>query len=285
MAANLICLLSTFISSLVKTFPSRVKSVAMAPVLIIVPGSFAPTEMYTDFVKTVHATNAFEHIKVVPLNSVGRKPAGQSPGTMAGDVTAIVGVAEPLLDSGKEVIMLTHSYGGIPGTQSLEKLSSKARKAAGKTGGIEKVIYLTSVILPVGMASSDITGGVYPDYVDVSEDGYLSFDSAKNAPLCFNDLPADKALAAAKGFSSHSDGSFKEKLTYAGYADPEEIHYLFCTRDEIIPPAGQEGCIGLLKATRGEDKVKVHNIDAGHCPTHSKPEETAQLLKTIALGQ
>ena len=95
----------------------------MAPTIIIVPGSFAPVSLYNNFLQVARAAGL--SIDIISTPSVGRKPEGQAPGTMADDVSVIVAKIEPLLDEGKEVILLTHSYGGVPGTQSLEILSKK----------------------------------------------------------------------------------------------------------------------------------------------------------------
>jgi len=43
-------------------------------------------------------------------------------------------------DEGKGVVMVAHSYRGVPTTQSLEYTSIKARTAAGKTGSVSRVV-------------------------------------------------------------------------------------------------------------------------------------------------
>lgn len=66
------------------------------------------------------------------------------------------------------MILFAHSYGGIPTTQSLERLSQKARSAEGKSGGVKKVVYLTALILQVGSSNFELFGGNMPDFVSVS---------------------------------------------------------------------------------------------------------------------
>jgi hypothetical protein len=86
---------------------------------------------------------------------------------MSDDADEVVRVVEPLLAAGKKVALLTHSYGGVPGTQSLERLSSKARAARGMTGGVETIVYLTSVVLPTGMSNFDTFGDKIPEFLTV----------------------------------------------------------------------------------------------------------------------
>lgn len=130
----------------------------------IVPGSFSRPVSYQTLSDklTQHGIQSV----IIDLPSVGRRD-GKPPGTMTDDVNEISRVVSALADEGKEVILMTHSYGGIPGTQSLEKLSHKARSSEGKPGGVKKVVYLTSVILQVGVSNFEMSGGALPDFVTV----------------------------------------------------------------------------------------------------------------------
>lgn len=132
----------------------------MAPTLVLVPGSFAPAAIYTGFVDLLRQ-HGLETV-VVSTPSVGLRD-GRPPASMSDDVDAIQQMVNPLLEKGKDVVLLTHSYGGIPGTESLKALSARNR-----SGGVRKVIYLTSVILPVGISNLDLFGGNFPDFVTYS---------------------------------------------------------------------------------------------------------------------
>lgn len=132
-------------------------------ILAIVPGSFAPVALYDDWV--AHLSKHGVRSVVVDLPSVGY-PEGKPAQTMTDDANEITRVVEGLLDNGEDVVILTHSYGGIPGTQSLETLSHKARQAVGKSG-VKKIIYMTSVILPVGTSNFEAFGSTLPDSIKV----------------------------------------------------------------------------------------------------------------------
>lgn len=132
--------------------------------IAIVPGSFSPAHCYTTL--TDRLTQHGVQSVVIDLPSVGRRD-GKPPGTMTDDVNEISRVVSALADDGKEVILMTHSYGGIPGTQSLENLSHKARSSEGKPGGIKQVVYLTSVLVQVGVSNFDLFGDNFPDSVTI----------------------------------------------------------------------------------------------------------------------
>ena len=133
--------------------------------LVWVPGSFAPPALYTPFLSTLRSAGIDVHIVTTP--SVGPFSATRKPGTMSDDARAIEAVVLPLLDAGKDVVILCHSYGGIPTSQALEKLSGKQRRKEGGEGkkGVEKVIFLASVLLPVGLSNIKLFGGELPPFV------------------------------------------------------------------------------------------------------------------------
>jgi pimeloyl-ACP methyl ester carboxylesterase len=134
------------------------------PTLVIVTGSFAPAHMYDGFVESLNRQNV--KAIVISAPSVGRKE-GRPPATMSDDAEEITNVVSKLLDEGKPVVLMTHSYGGIPGTESLKNISRKAREAQGKEGGVDKIIYLTSVVVQPGTSNFDAFGGAFPDSLTI----------------------------------------------------------------------------------------------------------------------
>jgi pimeloyl-ACP methyl ester carboxylesterase len=133
------------------------------PALVIVPGSFGPAKLYDDFLENLKRHD-IKSVVVISTPSVGRKE-GRPPATMSDDAEEISNVVSKLLDEGKDVVLMTHSYGGIPGTQSLKTISRKAREAEGKQGGVDKIIYLTSMVLQPGTSNLEAFGGALPDFL------------------------------------------------------------------------------------------------------------------------
>ena len=88
---------------------------------------------------------------------------------MTDDATAIQAVTTKLADEGKDIVLVTHSYGGIPGTESAYGLAQKEREASGKKGGIVALLYVAALLVKPGMSLGTTIGegaGV-PDYVKV----------------------------------------------------------------------------------------------------------------------
>jgi pimeloyl-ACP methyl ester carboxylesterase len=111
----------------------------------------------------------------VPLPSVG------STATMADDAVAIHAVTAHLVAEGKRVVLVMHSYGGIPGTESARGLAWRKRtafgggnegkggdKLSGSEGGIVALVYLAAYLLSEGMSvMSFASGGGMPEWLTV----------------------------------------------------------------------------------------------------------------------
>jgi pimeloyl-ACP methyl ester carboxylesterase len=71
----------------------------------------------------------------------------------------------PLLQDGKDVIVFTHSYGGIVGGAAAAGLSKSSRTAEGKKGGVIGLLYLAGNIVHEGKTLLEAVGGAYPPFI------------------------------------------------------------------------------------------------------------------------
>lgn len=246
-------------------------STAARPAIVIVPGSFSWPEYYDAVIQPLKR-RGYE-TRAVQLMSVGRRD-GPGP-TMAEDAAHIRTVISPLVDQGKDVVLVTHSYGGIPGTESIKDLAKGDREAAGLPGGVMRIIYITSLAVPEGKSLGAMLGGSLPDYVTIQGE-YMSLEPEGTAPVTFSDLPPAQAMAWAKKMPEQSAASFAGELTYPGYKYVP-VSYLVCEDDKVLPPAFQRSMIEMLEA-QGV-KVDVHTCSAGHCPIISMPDTVVDIIR------
>jgi hypothetical protein len=122
------------------------------PVIVLVPGAFCPAHMY-DMIVSGAAEKGVQ-VDALDMPSVGPRD-GPLP-TMYDDAAFIASHVTRLADSGKDVILLAHSYGGVPTTQSTKGLTKKERAANGKKGGIVRLAYMTAVIGDVGDSAGSV---------------------------------------------------------------------------------------------------------------------------------
>jgi hypothetical protein len=130
------------------------------PSILLIPGSFSLPEFYDPVLNAV-ASKGYE-IRGLHLPSVActRGPQEDAPKTMYDDAVMIAKETEKLANEGKDVILIAHSYGGVPTTESTKGLGKPERKAQGKKGGIVRLAFMTAVVPAVGATTMDVLADV-----------------------------------------------------------------------------------------------------------------------------
>lgn len=223
--------------------------------------------------------------------------------TAARKSTKIAKEVEKLADEGKNIVLVPHSYGGVPTTESTKGLSRAERQAQGKPGGIVRLAYMTCLVPAMGMPAAAVLGEVPEEQqigmkIDVSlpllsrfeshhldtsrqEKGFLYHeDIARAADLCFTDMSPEAGMAWIKRFPRHSSVSFGGPLTHAGYKDIP-VSYLVCENDRCIPPDHQRKGIDLIEKVSGR-KVDVSSLQGDHCAPAYNGQEVSQWLLAVA---
>lgn len=67
-------------------------------------------------------------------------------------------VFRPLVDQGKEVIILLHSFAGVYGASAVKGLSKSEVSEAGRPGGIIAIVYLAAPCIPSGVSLFQVMG-------------------------------------------------------------------------------------------------------------------------------
>lgn len=124
------------------------------PTVVIVPGAFHTDWHFKPLCTELHALG-FE-TQALHLPTVATSP---SPSSYDQDVATIKSAITNLVDQGQDVVLLMHSYGGIPGTEaacgfgaSSSSSSSSQQSGGGKPRGrVLKLVYIASFMLPENM--------------------------------------------------------------------------------------------------------------------------------------
>lgn len=137
---------------------------ARKPTILIIPGSFSPAHFYYGVVNSLKEAG-YEAI-VYDLPSASRKPP-QEAATLADDAEFFHHKASLLADQGKKIVLVPHSYGGLVASECVKGLSKAEREAANRPGCVSKVVFLTSVIPPVGESLQSLMGTLLPEFIKV----------------------------------------------------------------------------------------------------------------------
>ncbi|KAJ4183664.1 hypothetical protein NW755_009698 [Fusarium falciforme] len=245
------------------------------PSLLIVPGASGLPEFYDPFVEAVIARGYdIEALHIPSVGLVTGAREGPLP-TMYDDAEFIAKHVHELADSGNDVILITHSYGGTPATESVKGLAKNERQRQGLKGGIIGIAYMTSLVPNVG-GSAGTVKAAFPSEekvpMAIDENGWFYYpDIPKVAELSFSNMPKDKGEFWAAKLAKHSSTSFANPLTYAGFKDVP-VSYLVCENDRAISPRVQRAGIEMIEKESG-NRVDVTSILGDHvAPLSSKIE-------------
>ncbi|MER5936587.1 alpha/beta fold hydrolase [Streptomyces sp. NPDC001928] len=156
------------------------------------------------------------------------------------------------------VVVVAHSYGGIPVSQ-----------AVAEAGNVSRIVYLAAYQLEAGESLLGFHGAP----VSPEPGGFVAVPDNPVA-LFYGDALQSEADEAAKRLVPQSARSFNEALTAAGWHTVPST-YILCEDDQALPAQSQQ----IMAARSGA----VHRIEGSHSPFLSKPVELAALLASIAL--
>ena len=108
----------------------------------------------------------------------------------------------------------------------------------------------------------------------------MTLEPKGSARVTFNDLPLEVGEELAAKMPGHSTPSFMGKLTSTSHYDIP-ITFVLCTKDEVIPPAHQRKMIDDAERDSGR-KINVVELDSGHAPPVSRPDDIVQILRKAA---
>lgn len=128
------------------------------PTILIVPGGFTKPKSYTDMI--THVVSEGYAIQALQLPSVGYKT--NVPGTMHDDAAFIAYEISKHANEGNDLVLIAHSYGDLPATESIQGLSKRDRQRHGNSGGLVRLAYISCIILPVGESAASV---IMPDNV------------------------------------------------------------------------------------------------------------------------
>lgn len=154
--------------------PGALAGPSAPPTFLLVPGAWHSPPIY-DLLRAQLTQRGFPSVaaKLVTVGPTDAKNQG-----IEQDVVSIRSQLDPLVDAGKEVVVVCHSYGGIPTAAAVEGRNLKDRVAQGRKGGVRMVVYMTSFAIPAGTGLLDGLGGKPAPFFNIT--GKISDSQAWN---------------------------------------------------------------------------------------------------------
>jgi pimeloyl-ACP methyl ester carboxylesterase len=225
------------------------------PAIVLVHGAWHSSACWDKVRAILESRGRAVHALDLPTVHAANKAALD----MYDDARAVREAAEAV---GGPVVVVAHSYGGVPATEGAAGLAN-----------VSRIVYVSAFVLDEGESLLAGVGGVQPSWWNVR--GALATAGVPGEPpeqLFYNDLPDDEARAAAGRLTSQAVKPFSDPVTKVAWRTVPAT-YLVTGRDAVFPPEAQEGLAARAGAT-------VVRIDASHSPFLSRPEETADVIDT-----
>jgi pimeloyl-ACP methyl ester carboxylesterase len=227
-------------------------SVVSRPTLLMVHGSWHGSWCWQRLRAELSAMGWTTQTVDLPSAVRDDYPAERLPG-MYDDARA---VRDALDDVVGPVVVVAHSYGGVPVTQ-----------AAVGAANVACLIYLNSYLLDVGESVFTFQGSLPPP----SSNGVLLPPRDASFSL-YGDVSAEEAADAASRLVPQSIRAGLDEVTQAAWHTISSS-YVICDNDQALSPKAQK----KMAVRAGVE----HHLASGHSPFLSMPGELARLLIRI----
>ncbi|KAM5354112.1 hypothetical protein ACJ41O_000762 [Fusarium nematophilum] len=248
------------------------------PLFLVVTGAWHPPACY-EALKTELASLGYD-CAIPQMPSMGHDAEGV---TWEADKAKILETAAPYFEEGREVVLVAHSYGGIPATAATDGQGVQERAKRGLKGGFRSIVFVAAFAIPVkGWDLFTAVGKVWADWMNASEaytKNKLSTLNEKAFEKLYNDTSEEEGRKVFAKVLPHSQDAFELGMDFTAVDITIQKTYLICENDLLFDPALQEQ---LVKLTPG---MKEARLAAGHSPFLGKSPETANLLIEIGDGR
>lgn len=130
--------------------------------IIFVPGAWIAKGFYEQFLQGITVVGYDVRYAGYP----GLDPRDLSNIDCHTDTEAITAVLRPLVENeGKDVLLFTHSYAGMPGAAAATRLAKSQRVQEGKVGGVIGLLFLGAFVVLEDLSCAGLQGGNLPHWI------------------------------------------------------------------------------------------------------------------------
>ena len=127
------------------------------PSIVLVHGGWNGPEVFSHVIVLLESRGYSTFAPTLP--SAGAIPALSD---FNEDVHVIRHAVQSLIDTGKEVVLVMHSYGAIPGCEAMRDIKVKKMHDKESGGGVIKLVFLAGLVVPVGGSTWKAEKGEVP---------------------------------------------------------------------------------------------------------------------------
>lgn len=252
------------------------------PAVVIVHGAWHVPSSYDKLAAALRLAGYEVHVPRLTSMS-GTKPPD---GDLVSDTAQVRSCAEQLVEAGRAVVALMHSYGGQVGTNALHGLSSRARAKQGLAGGVSGLVYLCGFMLPEGWSAMDQaqSRGIEDANalaLKLNLDGGGNCSMAAPREQLVNGVSDDaQAAAYVSTLVSWNLKCMTQPISHCAWKEIP-VMYIHTTYDKTLVLASQQLMVERVKESGLQDPLLV-TVDTDHCPHLTATQEVVDAFeKTV----
>ncbi|VUC28998.1 unnamed protein product [Clonostachys rosea] len=248
------------------------------PAIVLFSGGWHTPDTYTKLTKALAAAGLDVHCPRNPSIQQIRPPTAG----LAQDSENMRSYVSDLVDGGRRVVALGHSYGGQVMTNSLHGLGVDARKKRGLEGGVTDLIYLCAFALEEG-------GSMFGKVKEMGHEELMpiAFDFADDMTVlardprtqlvgeCSDDVEVENYLNSLVLWNGQC---MYDKIEHCAWREIP-VTYIYTLNDMTTPIDYQKSMVAVMEAAGCV--VKTHELATGHCPNLTATRDLVDILKGV----
>ncbi|KAF2421125.1 alpha/beta-hydrolase [Tothia fuscella] len=244
------------------------------PTVIVVPGAWHTSEGWKSV--SDHFTTAGYPFIGIEKPSVSLGPTYIQ--NFDPDVEAVRSEIAKAANDGKDIVVLMHSYGGVPGSAACKGFSKEDRAKEGKKGGVIRLVYVAAFALDEGVSLASLGNSKSSrssQWSIIDDSGEFATVADGNYRFYHDVDPAIADENSAK-LQHHAFKTFRSEQTYAAWKHIPST-YVVCEEDRAVPAEVQEHM-----ASQEGGLWTVKSLKSSHSPFLSMPKDLAEIIRKAA---
>ncbi|XHF96385.1 hypothetical protein AWENTII_000022 [Aspergillus wentii] len=238
--------------------------------LVFAPGAWYPP---TAFDPIIHKLRPLGYAcQTIAFPSIQQAPIVED---LQLDIAAVRTAVEDAADAGQEVMVIAHSWAGLPVNSALDGLSREERQKTGKPGGVVRLLFLSAFLPDVGQSLIGAFGGTPPPWYIRDANGTVT--ASDPFSLFFHDVPDGQEWAQT--LRPHAWATKNSPATAAAYRTIPSA-YLQCEHDRAIPLFVQEAMVE--NARQKGALMESETIPTAHTPWLVMPDAVVDYIRRQA---
>ncbi|PKY06593.1 alpha/beta-hydrolase [Aspergillus campestris IBT 28561] len=240
------------------------------PTLVFIPGSWHRPTCYDPIIKLLEPKL---RCVTVSLPSTAYNPEA----TFKDDIDAARDVISTETSTGRNVVVIAHSYGGMVGNSAIKGFTGPKDADDDRPGSVIGLILVASGFTLAGLSFMDpFFGHPPPSWRVNNETGYAELVTPPRE-LFYHDLPEGEAEYWVSQLTSQNLKALFEggEYSYAGWKDVPSW-YIGTVEDRGLPVLAQRMSVGMAREMGAS--VEHRELQTSHSPFLSQPGLTVEII-------